>query len=528
MADQSRSRAGAQGATVNHEPRSLTNPMPSDLHRDQTVPEPQAEANASHGANPDGDRRKAWGLLVLVLIATVMLSLNTTTLNIALPVVVDHFNASSTESSWILLSYLLANTSLLVALGQIADRIDRRTMFLAGLAAFTISSLLLGLAPDIQVLIGLRVLQATGAAALLCNAAAIIATVFPPAELARAMGIYMSGFAVAQIAGPSLGGIVATSLGWRWLFWINVPVGLVGLVWGRRSLRHLPARPRSTGRFDLFGHSVIFVGLGAFLATVSVAGDLGWRSPAVMVGIVAPTALLPLFVVMRRRSPNPAIDPVLFRDRLFSTSMAAGFFSMMPRLALTTVVGLYYQGVEGDSPLVASVGTLPVAVAYTVGSLVSDWCTRLLDERVVALIVSVATAAGVAVLYLAFSIEHASALIPVALSILGLSHGVFLPINSTLIVKSAPASHIGSVNGMRIMFGTTGIAIATAMALTLVGSGLAATASAAFFAGDTSTLTAVDLERILKGYRLTCAAMFVVAIGGVVSCLLGLRTKSAK
>jgi len=192
--------------------------------------------------------RSAYRILILLLITTLVISTSGSSLNIALPVVVNHFHASAGAASWILLSSQLTLTCLTITFGRLSDMFGRRAMFLSGLSTFTASSLLLGFSPDVGVLIALRVVQATGLAMVLCNSAAIIASTFSPARLNFAIGVYLSGFAVAQMVGPSVGGIVGSTLGWRWLFWINIPLGVVGILWGLRCLRELPVIPRCTGR----------------------------------------------------------------------------------------------------------------------------------------------------------------------------------------------------------------------------------------------------------------------------------------
>jgi MFS family permease len=148
-----------------------------------------------------------WAVLAVVFVTTVLISLNGTMLTIALPAVVDDLDASATEATWVLLGYMLVNTSLMVPMGQVADSIDRRRMLLAGLLLYTGAALGMGIALSAELFLAARVVQGLAAAMLLANTAAIIAAVFRPTLMNRAMGIYLSGFSIAQVAGPCVGGL---------------------------------------------------------------------------------------------------------------------------------------------------------------------------------------------------------------------------------------------------------------------------------------------------------------------------------
>ena len=152
-------------------------------------------------------------MLAVVFLATVVIALSSTMLTIALPSIAADLHASAAQTSWALVAYMLTSTSLTILMGQLADSLDRRRMFAAGLLVFTVTSLALGAARDIWVLVVLRGVQGVGAAMLLCNAAAVLVAVFPPRFVPRAMGVYLAGFSIAQVAGPAVGGLVTTWLG---------------------------------------------------------------------------------------------------------------------------------------------------------------------------------------------------------------------------------------------------------------------------------------------------------------------------
>jgi len=171
--------------------------------------------------------RYAWRLLSVVCLASLVTGINVSSLNIALPAVVAGLDAGPLAASWILLSFQLTHVTLMIFFGRLADVLGRRTMYLAGVGVFTAASLLAGAAPTVEVLLAARVAQATGAAMLIANSAALITAAFPRRLLGQGLGIYTASFSLAQMLGPTVGGVVTTELGWRWTLLLNVPFGLV-------------------------------------------------------------------------------------------------------------------------------------------------------------------------------------------------------------------------------------------------------------------------------------------------------------
>ncbi|MFD0657631.1 MFS transporter [Thermocatellispora tengchongensis] len=189
--------------------------------------------------------RHAWRVCSVTSLGLILIGLSGSTLNVALPEVVRHFRADAFGASWILLSFLLVNTATLVLFGRVADLLGRREVYLAGFAVFTAASLLAGLAPNVPVLVALRALQAVGAAMILANGTVIITDAFPPDRLSQGMGVYIGTLSIAQLAGPTVGGLIAQAAGWQWIFWVNVPAGLVALLWGPARCAGCRAAPGS-------------------------------------------------------------------------------------------------------------------------------------------------------------------------------------------------------------------------------------------------------------------------------------------
>jgi EmrB/QacA subfamily drug resistance transporter len=304
--------------------------------------------------------RYAWRVLSVVCLASLMSGLNNSSLNIALPPIVRHFDASAFEASWILLSFQLTNTVLMIIFGRLADVLGRRRMYLTGVALFTTASVLAGFAPHVWVLVACRVLQATAGAMLITNSAALITTAFPRRMLGQALGIYMASFSLAQLLGPTVGGILTTELGWRWTFWFNAPFGVICLLWGLRVLAKIP-RTGEPFRLDIAGNLVVLLGLGGLLLGLSEVGHLGWRSPLVVIGLAGFVVAVPLFLLIETRSRDPVVDLAVFREPVVGLGVLAGFLATMSRFAVVLLMGLYFQAVQGDTPTEAGLKILPLS-----------------------------------------------------------------------------------------------------------------------------------------------------------------------
>src|SRR5437868_3012848 len=282
--------------------------------------------------------RYAWRVCSVTSLGLVLIGIAGSTLNVALPVVVRHFSATSLESTAILLAFLLVNTATLVFFGRIADLMGRREVYLAGFALFTAASLAAGLAPNVGFLIAMRVLQAIGSSMILANGTVIITDAFPPDRLSQGMGVYIGTLSVAQLVGPTLGGLIAETWGWQWIFWVNVPAGLLALVWGLLTLRKVARGPRRS--IDALGNALVFAALTALLLALSAAGSNGLDSPVVITGGIVFAVLLPLLVLVERRAEHPVLDPRLFGGRMLTYANLASFCNALARSALILVVAL--------------------------------------------------------------------------------------------------------------------------------------------------------------------------------------------
>lgn len=476
--------------------------------------------------------RYAWRALSVVGSASLLIALNASTLNVALPDVVRHFDASPLAANWILLSYMLAGAVLLLTFGRLADLFGRRAMYLAGLATFTTSGLLLGFAPSVWVLVGLRVLQAAGGAMLTANSAAIIADAFPRRLLSQGMGIYAASFSAAQLAGPSIGGLLADHAGWRWVFWFNVPIGVACLVWGAMTLRPVGGRDDAATegrrrRIDVPGNLVVFAALASLLLALSQLQEAGRFGPAVAAGFAAFAVLVPVFVLVERRSRAPLLDFALLRYPPYALANLAGFLGSMTRMAVVLLVVLFLRAVHGDTAFAAGVKVMPLAIGTVIASTSVGLLTRRMHPRTVAALGSGLVTSGLAVLYVAVDPDAGYRLIAAGLALTGLGSGMFLPANSTAIIADLPGDRLGVANALRLLLQRVGVMSSTALGLTIVTSPLTGGLRGDFFAGEVAGEVAgvsdAAVGQVALGYHRVFAVMIAVSLLCVLASLASRR-----
>ncbi|UQS23994.1 MFS transporter [Amycolatopsis thermalba] len=470
--------------------------------------------------------RYAWRALSVVSMASIVTALGSSSLNVALPEVVRHFHAGAAAASWMLLSFMLANTVLMVVFGRLADLFGRRTLYLCGLATYTGASLLLGFSPGAWWLVGLRVVQAAGGAMLLTNSAAILTDAFPRRHLGRGMGVYIASFSVAQLIGPTLGGFLTHRFGWQWVFWFNVPLGVACLAWGAVTLRRTGGAGQDRG-LDVPGNLLVLVSLGGLLFGLSQAGERGWADPVVLAGVVLFAVLLPVFAVVERRSPHPVVDVRLFADRVFALGLLASFLNTVARMAVVLLVALFYQAVHGEDPVSAGLRVLPLPVAAMIASACAGPLHARMSARAAAALGTVTGTAGLAVLLAVVSADGSYAPVCVALVLIGAGSGMFMPANTTALLDELPPHRVGIVNAMRLMVQNTGVVMSTALALSLVTSPLPAALRPSVFAGTLSRLHPAEVGLLVTGYRLALGVMTAISVVAVLTSAGGRRAEPA-
>jgi len=407
----------------------------------------------------------AWFVVGTVCVGAFMGQLDASIAQLVLPTLETIFHARLSLVDWVALAYLLALGATLPIFGRLADMIGRKLLYTGGFLLFVAGSALCGFAPTLYFLIGARAFQAIGAALLQANSVAIITAAAGPARRGRAIGLQGAAQALGLSLGPALGGVLIQSVGWRWIFWINVPAGLLGAVLGWFVLPQTRGlRPRQ--RFDGGGAALLGPALTALLLAVNEGRRWGWTSPPLLACAIGGLVLLVAFVWHERRTASPLIDLRLFSVPAFTSGNVAGLLSYGILFALFFLLPFDFECGYGHTPRVA--GLLLTAVPLALG-VVAPLSGRL-SEKVGARALTVTGMALVAVALVALAAlltgeETTLPRVIGALVVFGVGQGLFTAPNTSAIMGAAPAERLGVAGGVlnvtRTLGTSLGVAIAT-------------------------------------------------------------------
>ncbi len=320
---------------------------------------------------------------VVFVTAMFMSIMDSTIVNVALPSIARQLNVPSSAIDAVVVAYLVSLAVVMPASGWLGDRFGTKRILLLALTLFTISSALCGLAQSYEMLILFRVLQGAAGGALTPVGTAMLYRTFPPSQRVQVSRILMFATILAPALGPILGGLLVTKLSWRWVFYVNVPVGIVACLFGLIFLYE--HKEESPGRFDLGGFLLAGSGLALLMYALSEGPSLGWTSINIFGSAIAGTLLLCLFVVVELRVPEPMIDLGLLNNRLFRVTNLVSFFAYAGFLGVLFIAPLFLQEARGVTALVSGLTTFPEAIGVVVSTqLVARLYPRIGPRRLMA------------------------------------------------------------------------------------------------------------------------------------------------
>ncbi len=394
--------------------------------------------------------RRHWTTLAVLCLGTFAILLDSTIVNVALPSLITGLHASLDEALWVVNAYLLVFAALLILAGRLGDLFGPRRLFVIGLALFAVSSALCGAAQTPAELIGARILQGVGAAALTPQALVIIQSVFPRERMGSALGVFSSMVGLAAVSGPVLGGIITTELGWRWVFYVNLPIAAAGIALSyavvpdiRTNRRHL---------LDLPGVLLGSLGLAVLLYGVIEGQRYSWGTVRDGVTIPEITAagavILAAFWLWERRHAQPLVPGVLFRSRTFAIMVALSVATQFALQSMLLVNSINLQSVLGFTAVHAGLTGLPLTVALTA---VAPFAGRLTDRiggKYVLMAGMTVFALGVAGVVTVASAHATSLTFAPALLVAGLGMGMIFAPLATMGMRAAPPQLAGAASGV--------------------------------------------------------------------------------
>ncbi len=416
--------------------------------------------------------RAPWFVVGTVCIGAFMGQLDASIVTLALPRLGSDLHASIGAVEWVALAYLLVLIATVATVGHFADAFGRKLLYTYGFGVFTAASVVCGLAPSLPVLIGARMLQALGAAMLQANSVALIAEALPPELLARGIGVQGAAQALGLALGPAMGGLLIALGGWRLIFLVNLPAGVVGLTLGCLLLPRSRSR-RQIGRGDPLGAVLLALAAGGPLAYLSLASRTGYGNGPLLASLAAGLAAAVAFVWHERRSSAPLIELSMLRRPALSIGLGSGLISYLILFGSLFVVPYFLDARHVGSAVAGiELAVLPVAIGITAP--IAGRFARRLGTRAL-------TSAGILLAgggLLLVGAVHGTAGLLAGLALAGIGLGAFTPANNASIMGSAPRGHTGLVGGLLNMTRGAGTALGVAVAGALYTAAVASTDSA--------------------------------------------------
>ncbi len=436
---------------------------------------PHHHPAAAHPAPVEDTPRRPWSVFALMIAAQFMVILDVSVVNVALPSISDALHLSSADYQWTISAYVLLSGGLLLLGGRVADLIDRRRAFLAGIGLFTAASLLSGLAQTPLTLILARAGQGAGAALLTPAALSIILTAYAGKQRQAALAVWGTVGSLGIAAGVLFGGALTSALGWRAVFFINVPIGVAVVVGTLRAVARSGSQPRPLSRLDVPGALTLVGGLLALVFGIEAIRSAGWAAPRTLLSLAVAAVLLATFARLERRAGDPLVPPATWRMRslVSASAVMAGVTGAV--VGAVFLSSLYLQAIVGSSPVVAGLQFLPLAAAMTLSAAAASKAIGHVGARTLILGGLVVMAAGVLLLAAgAGGTSYAGDVLPGFL-LVGSGVGPMFVAIAVAAMSDVPAERSGLASGLMMTGHEIGAALGVA-ALTAVAGSLTTTA----------------------------------------------------
>ena len=473
-----------------------------------------------------GETAGKWTVMGIMAIGLFMVCLDSSIVNISLPKISLSFHIPlSGLVEWVIIAYLIVIASLMLTLGRLMDMVGQKLLWVLGLFIFTISSALCGAAQSLLLLVIFRALQAVGGAMIMAVSPAMIARAFPATERGRALGILALVVAAGTSAGPAVGGLITEAFTWRWIFYINVPIGIIGVVASLRLLTEPMRLSRGQQRFDPIGAFLLSVSVACLMLGLSFGQEAGWRSFAIVGLFVASLLLLAAFIIHEKQEAHPIVDFSLFRNRLFTAAISSSFLAFLSLFAVMFLMPFYLEELRALPVHVA--GLLMTSIPLTIG-VVAPLSGRLSDRFGSRLLSSSGLAIVCLGLWFLSRLQSGSSLFDIVwpLVVTGFGQALFQPPNNNAILSSVPPQRLGIASGflntVRVLGQSSSVAVSGAIFASLGGAQAGAALS------QKLGLPAAQLQAVfIHAFRvamLTC--MTIASIGVFTSLMRGPRGSS--
>lgn len=408
---------------------------------------------------------RKWTILVIVVLSTFMSTLDSSIINVALPMMAKVLGVTTANIQLVATSYLITIAGTVLIFGRLGDILGKTKMFTLGLGIFTLGSLLCGLTHSFLLLIVARVIQAIGAAGTMANNQGIIAEIFPPKERGKALGLNGTAVALGSLVGPGLGGIIVGATSWEYIFLINIPIGLITLFF---CLKYLPKGHKTVqGKFDGLGAILFIFAIVPLFTALNEGINRGFTDPFIIGGFIVAVVSFFAFLLVERKRENPMIQLQIFKNTLFSLSIFCGFISFIAIFCSNIILPFYLQNVMSYSPQYTGLILMIYPLILSVVAPVSGHLSDKIGSELLTFLGLVFTSVG---LLLMSTLQEGSSLFSMILFIGAMSFGmgIFQSPNNSLIMSTVSKDKLGIAGSINALIRNLGMVCGIALATTLL------------------------------------------------------------
>ena len=497
-----------------------------------TTPENGSILTREDSTTPVNERQppSKWAVLAILAIGIFMATLDSSIVNISLPSIAHYFNVPlNGQVEWVIIAYLVVIAGVLLTIGRLADMIGRKMLWCVGLVVFTLGSAICGATPTLGILIAARAFQGLGGALVMSVSPAILTSAFPAQERGRALGLNAVFVALGTSVGPTLGGLITQNFSWRWIFYVNVPLGIIGVI---ASLLVLQERqPRVKNHFDPAGALLLAIGLVSLTLGLSFGQEWGWSSPGLIATLVISVIAFVILVFVELHINNPILDFSLFRNRIFVSANISLIMSFLALFAVSFMLPFYLEELRGFSVVESGLllSPLPLAIA-----LIAPFSGALADRIGTRWLAALGLGVACVGVFFLSQLDAQSSLFDIIwrLALIGIGQALFQSPNNSALMGSAPRNRQGVASGFlatgRVMGQSISVALAGAIFASLGGS-----QAGIILAQGTQHLSPERLAGLQNTFTSAFHAAFVVcaiiaAIGILTSLVRGNEKRNAQ
>ncbi len=463
-------------------------------------------------------------ILAVILVAVLMAAIDSTIVLLAFPAIVSSLHSNLATIIWVILIYMLVSAVATTQFGKIGDIYGRAKIFIAGLAVFTIASFLCGISPSDLLLVIFRAVQGLGGAMVSATSGAIIADTFERHRIGKAFGFTAMAYNVGAILGIVLGGIITTFIGWEYIFFINVPIGIVALVLG---MKYISDKQTFAAKLDIMGMASLAVSLSLLLyggIGYASAGTGGLNAIMVVLGIL----LLMAFYFIEKKAKNPTIPFDMFSNKVFRNSIFAALLQGLGFLGVVFMLIMYLQGVRGFTPFYASLLLVP---GYVASGILAPYMGRMSDKHGARIVATTGIALQIlgVIVYMFLSASSSIYLVILGSLITGIGGAMFWPSNSSAVMAHAEKHRFGIASGLSRLFSTMGMMGSFIVVFVVAAFSIPRSEAFQIFVGTSAKLTGSVSNAFITGMRFSFIAMIaILAIAGIISLARGKEDRKAE